>query len=294
MSSQSSSPVSNASTNRVRSATTVLSPQTRVHFAKEVEQLPLTSNGQPPSSSAPAKPMALAPPAPIRPGTSSGGGARANSRRNSNPHYMPSFLSNGSPRTPAQPSPLGHQSRALAITDGNMFSAVHNNREKDAVETLMFLSSPNNSANLKHGDSIANASQQTPRGTNGRHALPSGQRKALPTHRPDAAAQKAAYKAASHMSSLQSSPMFIDSPQSHLSPNRGIVKGRFGGDFGRKRGSLSLPSPLGWSDKPRREPLTEKDVLQMLDRNQDDMSLSSDDEEIQIPRHRNRTELGPS
>ncbi|CAI6099091.1 unnamed protein product [Clonostachys chloroleuca] len=302
MSSQSSSPVSTVSTTRTRPVLAGLNPQMRVHFAKDIMEQHQQHVSDTPITSSSAKPIALAPPAPIRPSISSHA-PRPNPRRNSNPHYMPTFLTashQASPRTPAQPSPLGGQSRALAMAEGGVFSAHHNNREKDAVETLMFLSSPNNSANLKHDISPSHspgpfASQDTPRSSNGRHALPSGPRKALPTHRPDVSARKALYRASSNMSSIQGSPMILDSPHSQSSPYRGTPRSRFNGDTGHVRGALSLPSPLGWTSKPRRKPLTEEDVLKMLDRNTDDMCISSDDEgDIEIPGRRNGAGISPS
>jgi hypothetical protein len=69
-----------------------------------------------------------------------------------------------------------------------MLVSPHTNvREQDAIESLLFMSSPGNSANLKHAFP-SSSSQPLPSGHSGpqqRHALPTSQpRKSLPSGRP--------------------------------------------------------------------------------------------------------------
>lgn len=233
----------------------------------------------------------LAPPASIRPSA----GTAAHPRRNSSPRHTPSLLGQshslshaGSPRTPAQPHALQSASGRLGlqITDSPLFPPHQDTREKDTVEALMFLSSPNNSASLKHSFSPAGSpgpqSQPTPR-SNGRHALPSGPRKALPNHRPAAPSRRVEFEA-SPQTAHAHSPMMLDSPTYSNSPNRVSPRKRLNGEPGHFRSALSLDALMGRRSVPMRKPLTDKDVLKMLDRGTDQMDMSSDDEDIVIPR----------
>jgi hypothetical protein len=245
--------------------------------------------GSPPSLHA-NKPT-LAPPAPIQPSA----GPSSNPRRNSSPRHTPSLLSHthsGSPRTPAQPHPsqaAGNRLGALQTTDFPLFPPHQDTREKDTVEALMFLSSPNNSANLKHSFSPAGSpgphshSQPTPR-SNGRHALPSGPRKALPNHRPAAVPRRVEFEASPQP---HHSPMMLDSPTTtYSSPNKEPSRKRPNGEPGHFRSSLSLDAVMIRKSVPARKPLTDADVMKMLDRGMDPMDMSSDDEEIVIPPRR--------
>ncbi|PFH56816.1 hypothetical protein XA68_15956 [Ophiocordyceps unilateralis] len=218
----------------------------------------------------------LAPPAPIRPALSSLPGAGPNPRRNSNSRHTPAMLSRpvlASPRTPRPvPRPdVGQPPMSRA--------------EQDVVESLLFMSSPGNSANLKH-TTLPSASQQSvpSRAGAGRHALPSGPRKALPTQRPVAPGKAAAGMAPPP----PDSPMDLDPPrQTRPSPNHVVARRRAGGAAGSShvRAALSLPSGLGLGRVGTRKPLRDEDIERMLSRATDDPPDSSDDdEEIQLPR----------
>lgn len=124
----------------------------------------------------------LAPPVSIQPER-----GEANVRRNSNPKYTPTFLTprshHDTPQTPAVPSlHITPDNRALrAAADPMVISPTHNNREKDAMEALLFMSSPGNSANLKNHYP---GSQPASGLRNGATSMPSPQRTALPTSAP--------------------------------------------------------------------------------------------------------------
>lgn len=277
-------------------------------------------SGSPPSIHS-NKPT-LAPPASIRPSVGTApAGSPSNPRRNSSPRHTPSLLGQshslshtGSPRTPAQ---AAHPLRAvdgrrlgLQIGDAPLFPPHQDTREKDTVEALMFLSSPNNSANLKHSFSPAGSpgpqaqtqSQPTPRTVNGRHALPSGPRKALPNHRPAVPSRRVEFEATSvhptHTPLPPHSPMVLDSPAttaamtpSYNSPHRASPRKRVNGEPGHFRSALSLDALMSRRSVPIRKPLTDKEVLKMLDRGADPMDTSSDEEDIIIPPRRNEAAL---
>lgn len=278
-------------------------------------------SGSPPSLNT-NKPV-LAPPASIRPSAGTAPAGTSNPRRNSSPRHTPSLLGQshslshtGSPRTPAQ---VAHPLRAadgrrlgLQIGDTPLFPPHQDTREKDTVEALMFLSSPNNSANLKHSFSPAGSpgpqaqtqSQPTPRTVNGRHALPNGPRKALPTQRPAAPSRRvefdvtASQPPTSHAHVTPHSPMVLDSPMATSamgsafnSPQRPSPRKRANGQPGHYRSALSLDALMSRRPVPVRKPLTDKEVLKMLDRGAEPMDTSSDDEDIIIPPRRNEAAL---
>lgn len=289
LASQGPSPVSSTSTAVHRRNGSSASPQLSgraLTFGNDLPPLRHDSNSPPNISGRPA----LAPPAPIRP--SMGVGApNSHPRRNSNPGYTPTLLSHthsASPRSAGQalsstdvrqPHSQGHNPVAV--------SPHKNVREQDAIETLMFLSSPNHSANMKHtfspNGSPDPSSQLTPR-SSARQALPGSARKALPSHRPSGPAKRVEFDVTSAAAALQNSPMDLDTTQqSYQSPNRGSPWRKTGGAMSHSRGALSMPSALGFSHGPHRRPLTEKDIDQMLDR-ADEGYDSSDNEDIQVPR----------
>ncbi|KAF3767029.1 hypothetical protein M406DRAFT_69200 [Cryphonectria parasitica EP155] len=141
---------------------------------------------QPVSSSARLQDVpSLAPPVSIQPHRN-----ETNHRRNSNPKHTPSLLSprshHSSPHTPALPSLSISRdpgaARAAAAADPVIISPTHNNREKDAMEALLFMSSPGNSANMKNYYPASQSAVSHLR--NGALAVPSPQRTALPTSAP--------------------------------------------------------------------------------------------------------------
>lgn len=124
----------------------------------------------------------LAPPVSIQPHHGEG-----NPRRNPNPKHSPGFpppqAHHASPRTPSLASlNLSPGTRGLQPAgDPMVVSPTHNNREKDAMEALLFMSSPGNSANLKQ---FPRPAQPFERVRNGASAAFSSQRTALPTSAP--------------------------------------------------------------------------------------------------------------
>ncbi|KAH7171304.1 hypothetical protein EDB81DRAFT_635777 [Dactylonectria macrodidyma] len=243
---------------------------------------PRTSSGKP----------ALAPPASIQPSINMPA-PRSNPRRNSNPHYTPTLLSHSHSASPHTPAQLTVQtgSRPRNNVDPVLFSPHQNVREQDAIESLLFMSSPGNSANLKHAFSPtgspgphAGAGRTLP----SRHALPAGPRKALPSsQRQPYQSKRLGFERSPGMPPPPGSPMDLDSPQqpSHT-PNRGTPRRRMNGGSSHLRGALSLPSGLGIGNGVARKILRDEDIERMLDRAGAEQADSSDDEEIQIPQPR--------
>ncbi|KAM5354159.1 hypothetical protein ACJ41O_000809 [Fusarium nematophilum] len=233
---------------------------------------------------------ALAPPAPIQPSVNMPA-PRSNPRRNSNPHRTPTLLSHShsaSPHTPAQPSALQTGSRSRTMADPILFSPHQNVREQDAIESLLFMSSPGNSANLKHAFSPTGSPgpNSAARTLPPRHALPSGPRKPLPSSQRQPQPSRRLGFDKSPMPPPPGSPMDLDSPQHHYgTPNRGTPRRRMNGGGSHLRGTLSLPSGLGVGKGAARKILRDEDIERMLDQASAEAD-SSDDEEIQIPRPR--------
>ncbi|KAI4864692.1 hypothetical protein F4820DRAFT_326094 [Hypoxylon rubiginosum] len=254
---------------------------------------------------------ALAPPAPIQPRQP----GQSHPRRSSNARYAPAYLSHShhaSPHTPAQPSPLqttpGQGLTRTPNVDPILFSPHQNVREQEALETLMFMSSPGNSANVKHAfPSSLPSSQQAqpvqqplqpppqPRST-GRTALPTSRlaagagfetssngRKSLPTARPQPQPHHAPH---GKRVGFEKSPgnyggMDVDDP--HGSPHaRGTPRRRTNG--AAPRPSLSIPAGLSGPSRPRTA-LRGDDIERMLDRVAADDSSDSEGE-IHIPQSR--------
>ncbi|KAK5996897.1 hypothetical protein PT974_02244 [Cladobotryum mycophilum] len=298
LASQAVSPTSSTSTAHRRQgssaspAMAVAAASAQVHFAQD-STVQHPKSDSPPSNAFSNKPT-LAPPATIQP-SSSMPAPRSHPRRNSSPRFPPTFLHPqiASPRTPVYPVPLGvHQSlsQGTRMADPILFPAqTRNAREQDAVETLLFMSSPNNSANLKHTFSPSaspDPSQVSIKSTSARHALPSGPRKGLPTHRPTMVHKK--FDKSPGMLHPSDSPMDLDSPQhSYYSPNRVTPRRRVRGNSTHLRGALSLPVGLGGGHNGARRVLRDEDIERMLDRVAAEAADSSDDDEIQIPRLKN-------
>ncbi|KAI5457001.1 hypothetical protein BGZ63DRAFT_365606 [Mariannaea sp. PMI_226] len=232
---------------------------------------------------------ALAPPAPIQPSMHMHAPPRSNPRRNSNPHYTPTLLSHShsaSPHTPSQRTLTGGlESRGMM--DPILFSPQTKVREQDAAESLLFMSSPGNSANLKHAFSPTGSPGPHIRATRTsiRHALPSGPRKPLPvSQRSQYPSKRPGFERSPGMPPPPGSPMELDSPrQPYQTPNRGTPRMRINGSS-HQRGALSLPSGLGLVNRPPRKILRDEDIDRMLDRAGAELADSSDDEEIQLPR----------
>ncbi|KAL8314944.1 hypothetical protein RB593_008508 [Gaeumannomyces tritici] len=218
-------------------------------------------------------------------------------RRNSNPAFTPTFLSHSghyaSPRTPADASSMNGTPRQTTartpLVDPILFSPHQNVREQDAIESLLFMSSPGNSANMKHSfppsSSQPVVSTRTGATASGsqRTALPTGQpRKSLPAGRPPPSSQPTK-RVGFDKSPSNLSEMDVDDQYSpHAS--RGKPRQRTNGDFhAHPRQKMPLSVPSGLSVTSRRRPgLAEADIDKMLDRCMDEESSDSEGE-IQIP-----------
>ncbi|KAG5914405.1 hypothetical protein E4U42_000513 [Claviceps africana] len=269
------------------------------------------SDSSPSSSSLSPRPT-LAPPATIQPSLPMST-TRTHPRRNTNPRYAPTMLSSlsqsASSSSARSSAPLGNGHFALhaSAAEPILHSPHKNVREQDAIETLLFMSSPGHSANLTHSLSPlgspgpqagANHHRQQPqqqqqqhpppRSTRDRHALPSSasSRRGLPSHRTPLPAKKVGLDKSPRMLPPPVSPMALDPPPHgpSPSPNRASTKQHAPG---HRRSALSLPSGLGLGNGTTRKALNEEDIERMLDRAGAELSDSSDDEEIQLPPGRN-------
>ncbi|KAI2605607.1 hypothetical protein GGR54DRAFT_620865 [Hypoxylon sp. NC1633] len=254
---------------------------------------------------APAPALALAPPAPIQPRQP----AQPNPRRGSNARFAQAYLSHqhhASPHTPAQPSPLqttpGRGTIRTPNLDPILFSPHQNVREQEALETLMFMSSPGNSANVKHAfpSSLPSSQSSAPAQplqpplarSGGRTALPTSRlgpaaeassqgRKSLPTARPQQHHASQSKRVGFEKSSGSYGGIDIDGP--HESPHgRGTPRRRTNGVAPRP--PLSVPAGLSGSSRPRKA-LESDEIECMLDRAAVDDSSDSDGE-IHLPQSR--------
>ncbi|KAL5624691.1 hypothetical protein BROUX41_004751 [Berkeleyomyces rouxiae] len=241
----------------------------------------------------------LAPPASIQ---SSRSNAQKHTRHNSRPAYTPTLLSHSRSMLPQTPGPSTTYRRLSCSqlgSDGAMVFSPHQNvREQDAIESLLFMSSPGNPANLKSTYAGPLTSPQTsglrqfppsssaPAGTTSqqRRSLPGSQpRKTLPSHRPTAAK-----RVDSDGNSYEDSEQNVDLCSPPLGGTRGVprrrvdLKGAYvsGTDHGKLH--LTLPSAL---DAPigNHIRLADEDIDRMLERVAAEES-EDDDDEIQIPR----------
>ncbi|KAI1371448.1 hypothetical protein F4677DRAFT_311792 [Hypoxylon crocopeplum] len=255
---------------------------------------PKPSTSTSPISQAPT----LAPPAPIQPRQP----GQTHPRRSSNARFAPAYLSHShhaSPHTPAQPSPL--QSTPVQGTirtpnvDPILFSPHQNVREQEALETLMFMSSPGNSANVKHTfpSSIPSSQSSQPvrppqARSSGRTALPTSRlgagpetggqgRKSLPTARPHQHHVPQGKRVGFEKSPATYGAMDVDDPHGRGTPRR-----RANG--AAPRPSLSLPAGLSGPSRPRTA-LRGDDIERMLDRVAADDSSDSEGE-IHLPQSR--------
>ncbi|KAK4098160.1 hypothetical protein N658DRAFT_568939 [Parathielavia hyrcaniae] len=209
LASQAASPVSSASTVHLRNGSSA-SPQlsTISHragnnatpatgsqhpYAGQAGDLQWREPGSRGSSASPDKSNhGLAPPVSIQPSQHVG-----NPRREPNPRHVPSFLSTSHQTSPRasdpRASPCLPPGRHRSTMSEAMLVSPHTNvREQDAIESLLFMSSPGNSANLKHAfPSTTSSSQPLPSSSHApaqqqqRTALPTSQpRKSLPSGRP--------------------------------------------------------------------------------------------------------------
>ncbi|KAH6612789.1 hypothetical protein B0J18DRAFT_359055, partial [Chaetomium sp. MPI-SDFR-AT-0129] len=269
-----------------------------------------TSRG---SSASPVKAShGLAPPVSIHPSQP------INPRRESNPRHIPAFLSHHtSPHlSTAHTSPYVAPGRPRTISDAMLLSPHTNVREQDAIESLLFMSSPGNSANLKHAFPTS-SSQPLPSTHNNnstpqRTALPNSQpRKSLPSGRPPTHARSQSHSQPHTQKRVgfEKSPstMDIDDPPfagSPMSVSRGTPRRRINGDHSHqsprtqpyshshsightaptpRMKQLPVSTGLTVSSKPR-QALGDEEIDRMLERAAAAAEGESDsDGEIELP-----------
>ena len=237
-----------------------------------------TSRG---SSASPVKAShGLAPPVSIQPSQPLG-----NPRREPNPRHAPAFLSSAhhtSPRAGLHTSPYlapGRQHRP-AMTEAMLVSPHTNVREQDAIESLLFMSSPGNSANLKHAFP-SSASQPLPAAhapSHPRTALPTSQpRKSLPSGRPAPHHARSQSQTTKRVGFEKSpSAMDIDDPPGYagspMSVSRGTPRRRINGggsshvvEVHARLKHMPASAGLTVSSKPR-PVLGDDEIDRMLDR----------------------------
>ncbi|KAK3988247.1 cell cycle transcriptional repressor whi5 [Cladorrhinum sp. PSN332] len=237
-------------------------------------------------SVSPVKPISssLAPPVAIQTSHTS-----VHPRRHSNPRPVPALLSASlhsssypGPGSPGHPNGFLAAHHRASLADAMGLSHHQNNAEKDAIESLLFMSSPGNSANLKHA--FPTSSQPLPSGHTApqRTALPSA-RKSLPTARPvHGRSQSGVQKRVG----FERSPMEIDIDEPYGSPaSRGTPRRRMNGGHAESHATVTrlkpIPASTGLSvpSKPR-PALADDELDRMLDR----AAAESDSEgEIEIP-----------
>ncbi|RKU43148.1 hypothetical protein DL546_001598 [Coniochaeta pulveracea] len=243
----------------------------------------------PPMASNPAP--ALAPPVTIQPSQ-----RPMNHRRNSHARHMPSLLTHShqaspvtGPNTPGESSPYPSANNRTPLIDPALFSpqaqgTPHQNvREQDAMEALLFMSSPGNSANLKHNFP---SSSQPARSNLHRTALPSGApRKSLPSGRPQP--QPPAQPPPKRVGfEQQSHDMEVDQP--HAKGRK--INGTDSAPVARFK-HIPLSSGLSLPSHSRRV-LADSDIDRMLERAAAEESSDSEGE-IQIPMRRPSNQSAP-
>lgn len=217
----------------------------------------------PPRSTSPK----LAPPASIQPNA-----RRTSGQSRQTPKLMSSHSASA---TGPRPSPSPQTSYPSSQPS---YSPHQHVREQDAIETLLFMSSPGNSANMKHTFSPSASPAPQHDVMKAIDARLDANRRPLPGDRPMHPNKKVGL-GRSPLMAPPHSPMDLDSPQQHQQ-SRWTPRARANGASGHMRAALSLPSGLGASVGKARPTLRDEDIERMLDRAADD---SSDDEEIQLP-----------
>lgn len=294
-------------------------PPPTSHGAPTSNQVPGVARQRSPASSEPHTMSAqlpnihpLAPPVSIQPHRTEG-----HPRRHSSPKHTPNFLSprshHASPHTPslANLDLSPHQRSSRAAGDAMVASPTHNNREKDAMEALLFMSSPGNSANMKHHFPVS--SQPLERLRNGASAASSGHRTALPTSAPKRkslpngrpnhssqplpAAHSPKKRVGFERFRSTSSEMDIDDPSSprrHAGYVRPLAPARRanGAADGQAHDRLSVPlaSVSGRPARPKPRIRSYEDLDAVLDRVAAEASSSDSEREIEIPGSSRRRE----
>ncbi len=177
------------------------------------------------------------------------------------------------------------------MVDPILFSPSQNVREKDAIESLLFMSSPGNSANLKHAFS---SSQPLPV-SHGRTALPTGQppRKSLPSSRPIHHSRSQSHTQKRVGFEKSPAEMEIDEPFASPYAGRGTPRRKLNGGPGYSEAHVHprlkpMPLPSGLAVPSRAHTVVgEEDIDRMILKaaaNDD----SDSDSEIVIPVSRAR------
>ncbi|KAL2127286.1 hypothetical protein VTI74DRAFT_10962 [Chaetomium olivicolor] len=314
LASQAASPASSTSTIHLRNGSSSASPQLSAVSHRASHNTTPATAPQHQSSNRPGDPQwresphsasrgsstspvktnhGLAPPVSIQPSHNS------NPRREPNPRQIPPFLSSSqhaSPRSGLHTSPyLAPGRHRSAITEAMLVSPHTNVREQTAIESLLFMSSPGNSANLKHAfpSSLSqplpsphppqSEQQQQQQQQQQRHALPTSQpRKSLPSGRPPHHARSQSQSQPtttkrvgfekSPTTATTATPMDIDHPSptfgSPMSVTRGTPRKRINGPHHHEVPRLKqMPVSAGLTlhSKPRRQ-LGDDEIDRMLDR----------------------------
>lgn len=240
----------------------------------------------------------LAPPVSIQPHRSD-----ARPARTSDPKYTPSYLAprshHASPHTPVVSSlhttPTNRNLQAAG--DSMATSPTHSKSEKEAIETLLFMSSPGNSGNMKM---YQPSSQPLSNLRNGATSVPPAKRKALPTSAP----KRKGLPNGRPIHSSQPVPA-IHSPQkrvgferAHTNPGdmmdldgsasarrHPVPSARMGnGTYSRAKGSWLSEGPLHESQRAvQRKGLDVEQLDDVLDRMAAEASSSDSEVEILLP-----------
>lgn len=268
-----------------------------------------TSPGSLPTATHTSNGPSLAPPVSIQPHHTD-----ANARRSSNPKYTPAFLSPrprlDSPHTPSLPSMnASPENRNLRIAaDPMVVSPAPDNREKDAMEALLFMSSPGNSANMKNHFPNAPLSVSSLR--NGAPTVPSVQRTALPTSAPKRkslpngrpapssqplpTAHSPKKRVGFHKSPSALSEMDVDDPTSPRRPATYVrsaapiarkLNGKAGDNVPNEKYAMAPPSGRTKSRRPRPR-VSVENLDEVLDRVAAETSSSESEGEIELPSRR--------
>jgi hypothetical protein len=319
LASQVASPTSSASTIQLRNGSSTspqlsavshrasnnTSPATNLHQSSgQAGNSQFKESPDPTSRASSASPVktshGLAPPVSIHPAPQT-----ANPRRVPDPGRVPAFLSHqSSPHPGSHTSPYLAPTRHHSAIPETMLVSPHTNvREQDAIESLLFMSSPGNPANLKHAFP-ASSSQPLPasHAPPQRTPLPGHQpRKTLPTSRPAHHSRSQSQSQTQKRVGFEKSPtmMDIDEPSPRRRANGGHLSSTTDTYHHMPQSSqqpqqlpklkhIPVSSGLTVPSKPRRA-LADDELDRMLDRAAAASDEDSDsDGEILLPNSRTR------
>ncbi len=180
------------------------------------------------------------------------------------------------------------------MTEAMLVSPHTNVREQDAIESLLFMSSPGNSANLKHAFP-SSASQPLPATHAPRTALPTSQpRKSLPSGRPTHHHARSHSQATKRVGFEKSpSAMDIDDPPGYpggspMSVSRGTPRRRINGSGGSHVVEVHarlkhLPASAGLTVSSKPRPVLGDDEIDRMLAAAEQADDSESDGEICLP-----------